>query len=85
MQNATTHTLQLQPNALLAGAILDEYRDLLNGPQTRQGQALHADKTSSQNCPAGKTSSQNCPNTAFSCVESGERWTVMSWTELPRA
>jgi hypothetical protein len=81
MQDANMHTLQVQPNALLAGAILDEYSDLLNGHQTRQS-APEA-KTSSENCKDhGKTSSQSCSQ-GRSAVR--ELSTVLSWTELPRA
>ena len=93
MESATSPTPE-RAEALLAGAILEEYRDLLDRPQTRQAREERdtPDCEHTRGCehetpaclhtPHDKEHSRACPDHPDKYPEKKK---AMSWNDLPRA
>jgi len=78
-----TTTTPVQSNTLLAGAILEEYRDLLDVPEPLEA-AAKKKKHTHLSCPPCATPTPTC-NTQKPTPKPKPKKKALSWNDLPRA
>jgi hypothetical protein len=81
----TTVTPITQPNGLLAGAILEEYRDLLALQPLQAARKEVNGCQTSNSCGKGDSGQDTCCQQKVKDQDKKKKKKAMSWLDLPRA